>query len=931
MRPIELTISAFGSYSGTETIDFNKLGDKGLFLISGETGSGKTTIFDAICFALFGEASGSERDGKMLRSDYAKPTDKTYVKLKFSYGGSEYVVERWLAYDELADKRKRDESGNLVNAYTTRAAGVKLFFPASSGWAPLTGAKDVNPKLEEILGFSHDQFTKIAMLPQGAFQKLLLDNNDEKKKILRNIFRTERFNAIQDRVDAHVKALYKDLGSKAEQIKLNIGLVKGDETSAKFTAFSGLRDDYSDPAAQLETLLDALKEVIEEDEAIRTESEQAKKKYGERETELKRLRDKVVNNEKQKAEKAQKEKDLEGLMTKWDGLKADLSKNPDRAAKRDEVKGRQVLLERELPKYQEVCEKEKNLSQAEEALKVAQERHARNVEQRNKLQNTIAADEAEQAKLAGSDALLESVRNKEKAVKDFLGRFDTLKEDFKKVDEAKAALERRERDLKSAIDAKQLASDMYQKESNLFLLAQAGIMASKLEEGMPCPVCGSVHHPAKAVLSKDAPTQEKVDQLKGIFEAEDEKARKASSNCADAKAKFDNLKELAEKNDDKLKEAAGGRSEEELRNELRSLSAEMEDVGKKCDRLKALNESLPEDRAKLLELNKKIEKDTSSAEEARLRGERAHLDEMKEDLTFQDKDGEKAVDLAKAENERLKNEANEIQKAIDNAINKEKDCSEKVEAAKATIMQIVTQIDPELTSDLEAINADIDAAIASKNAEENKYVESSARLGVNTQAFDIIKSIFSEFQTLSKEIAWKDNIARTLSGTLTGKPRIELETFAQMAFFNRILFKASQRLIIMSNGQYELEREEQASNLGSKTGLGICVHDHHSGNVRSVKSLSGGETFMASLALALGLSDETQSSMGGIKVDTMFIDEGFGSLSPEVLKLALQTLQSLADKGTLIGLISHVASMKDIPKRIDVIKTPAGSTINVVA
>ncbi len=920
MRPSELTISAFGSYTGTETIDFNMIGDKGVFLISGETGAGKTTIFDAICFVLFGEASGNTREGKMLRSEYAQPTDRTFVRMKFEYAGKEYTIERWLGYERKSSRRTRDTEGNLVEGTTPVPPGAVLEI---AGESPISDTRAVDAKINEILGITYQQFTKIAMLPQGEFQKLLQAGNDDKKVILRQVFKTQRFNAIQDRVTKDVKAISDEASSKADEIRTLLGTIRGREDSETYAEFSGLMDAYSDPVTQLVDVISTIKALVDEDETIRKESHASKEKFSKEETSLTLLKDKVVKNEEHKRSKADKETTLAGLKEGLVAIMDDLAKNEERASRRDQIIGQAKAIERELPKYAEIADKEKTLSSEEKKLAMDKKKLADTVSQREALDTKIKADEAELKALAGCDVKLTNVFNAGKEVKALIDRFVDLEKDNKKVREAADDYGRLSSALKDALKAKEEAAMTYNEASNHFLMSQAGILAESLVEGLPCPVCGSVHHPSKAVLADDAPTQAMVDSFKKAYEGADSKAVKAGADCAGAKRGYEELRHNADETLRKLMEDSAGKTKDVLENERTEFRRQYAVLEPQCKRLSSLNESLPKDRKSLAELNELIEKDSCKAEEARLLAERQNLEVARKGLAFE------SEEKAKAEIGRLNKEAKGWQDAMDSAIRKEKDCRTGIASAEAAIAELTRLIDSKLPTDVVAIDESIKAAATGKQTEERRYNEAEARLSGNKPTLATVIALSDALKKILGELAWKQNISKTLSGSLAGKQKVELETYAQMEFFKRILYKASQRMILMSGGQYELIKEEHSDNLRSQSGLGISVLDHHSGTSRSVRSLSGGETFLASLALALGLSDETQSNSGGIKIDTMFIDEGFGSLSPEVLRLALKTLQDLADRGTLIGLISHVESMKDLYRRIDVRKTDRGSTISI--
>ena len=920
MRPIELTMSAFGSYKGTETIDFNKIGETGVFLISGETGAGKTTIFDAICFALFGEASGDARNSKMLRCAYAQPTDRTFVRLKFEYSGKEYEVERWLAYEKPSERRRRDADGNLVNSNKQEKAGALLNV---DGRAPISEITNVDAEIAKILGIDYKQFTSIAMLPQGQFQKLLQASNDEKKMILRQVFKTERFNDIKERIGSDVGKLKEKVNEVNTSIRAKIGMVRGDEASERFRGFQALKEAYETPATQLDGILEAIRELLKEDRGIRDKASQDKGKLEDEEKRLDSLRKDIIDNEKRKKDKAEKEKDLSKLNEKLGPLEEDAAKNSERASQRDKIVGRKTALEEKLTKYAEVARKENELSKREDELKKAEKSLDANIETRAKLNEKIDADSEEEKSLDGCELNLADVERKGKDLKNLIDRFPEVEKKETEADYARRDWEKKCERFKELETVRDEANRAYTDASGFFLRSQAGILASGLEEGKPCPVCGSVHHPSKAVLAENAPSQADVDRLKEIFKKADNDYTKASVDCAGAKSKYEELDKQAKELRRKLEDDTSGRTKADLEKERGMLREKYALLKSQCDRLGKLKKSLPEDREKLKSLDETIRNDNSRTERSRLEAEKETLSENRKELEFE------TEARAREEIERLGKSAEKLQGEIDNASRNLQDCKNSITAANAAIAELSRGIREDLPTDVTEVEASIKSVIDDRKKAEELLNASETRISINDSVLRGIETEFSTHKTVMNEFSWKDNLFKTLGGQLNGKQKVDLEAFAQMDFFNRILYKASRRLGEMTNGQYDLVREEEPADKRSQTGLGISVLDHYSGTERSVRSLSGGETFLASLALALGLSDETQCSVGGVRIDTMFIDEGFGSLSPDVLRLALVTLQDLADKGTLIGLISHVESMKGMYRRIDVRKTDQGSTINL--
>ena len=363
MRPIELTLSAFGSYKGTEHIDFTQLGDRGVFLISGKTGAGKSTIFDAISFALFGKPSGDLRKEEMFRSEFADPKTRTYVKLRFAYGGKEYTVERSLPYERKSGRRSRNADGALVEGTTSEPAKAVL---SSPGEPTLEKVQDVNARVQQILGVDRDQFVKIAMIPQGEFQKLLLADNDTKQKILRKVFGTERFQKIEEKADDAVKVIDGRRKEKMVEIRSALGGVKGDEASQTFTDFQLALEEYADPLTQLDGMTARVEALVREDGEKVAAADEALRKDKEEEARLTRCKADVERNNGEKRRRDAAAAALGVLIRRHEEAKKEQAKNPLRQQEAEKKAAEQAVYERQLPKYPTFEEVEKALTEARE-------------------------------------------------------------------------------------------------------------------------------------------------------------------------------------------------------------------------------------------------------------------------------------------------------------------------------------------------------------------------------------------------------------------------------------------------------------------------------------------------------------------------------------------------------------------------------------
>ncbi|MBQ9819695.1 MAG: SMC family ATPase [Bacteroidales bacterium] len=937
MRPIDLTLSAFGSYKGTEHIDFTQLGDRGVFLISGKTGAGKSTIFDAISFALFGKPSGDLRKEEMFRSEFADPKTRTYVKLRFAYSGKEYTVERSLPYERKSGRRTRNADGELVESTTSEPAKALL---SADGEPTLEKVQDVNARVQQILGVDRDQFVKIAMIPQGEFQKLLLADNDTKQKILRKVFGTERFQKIEEDVDAAVKAIDGRRKEKMTEIRSALAGVKGDEASQTFASFRQALEEYADPAAQLDGMTARVEALVREDREKADAAKEAIRKGKDEEARLSRCKTDVERNNEEKRKRDDAAAALELLMRRREAAQKEQEKNPERQQEAEKKAAEKAVYERQLPKYPTFEEVGKALTETRKQLTDSQEALKEALAARERLQEGKKRLETELKGLEGCDVEQSRITQAGKDLKEQIRRIRELQERIAAAEKAQKEYEIARSDLQKKLQEKQAAAAAYEAAHTLLLSAQAGYLAAGLEEGTPCPVCGSVHHPAKAVLPEGAPSQDRVNALKDAYEKAAQAAVAQTGACSGLHSKHEaaraeadrQIGQMAEELDgqgyDTLKQdgcAALAALEHKLNEKINGLREQFKAAEQRCKRQKEIAERLlPEADRGIADLSQRIENDRSGELQGRIAGDEKRLGDLRAELSFgSEKEARAAIEALGKAVDTLKDAI----KAADEAVRK---YDGEVREKESLLADLDGRIDPDLPTDLEQIKKDLEENRKAQEANDRKKTAAEARLLVDAPIPGRLREEKKAYGAICEELAWKKNLSDTLNGRLAGKDKIELETFVLTSYFDRILHKASVRLNEMSSGQYDLIRSVAAGNLREKTGLGIAVMDHHSGKVRDVKSLSGGESFLASLALALGLSDETQSSAGGIRIDTMFIDEGFGSLSPDVLELALRTLEKLAAKGTLIGLISHVESMKDRYRRIDVEKTAGGgSTIAV--
>lgn len=920
MRPLKLTMSAFGPYAGCISIDFTVFGRNGLYLISGDTGAGKTTIFDAITFALFGEPSGTSRDAGMLRSKYADSRTATFVKLEFEYDGKTYVIERNPTYER---PKERGEG------MTVQGANATLWMPDGSA---VTGLRNVDSKIHDIIGIDRTQFSQIAMIAQGDFMKLLFSKTDERQKILRKIFRTDLFVKLQERLRADVNSLAAQCRQERAGISQYIDGISCEEGCSMESQVAAARSGQ----AGIEDVTSLLDDLIREDD--RNHEELLKEKSGEdaavRRTEL-RLKEheeylkaisKIQEDEKRLSEETEKLKELAAIRTETDRQK------PESEKLAKEI-GRMGTF---LPQYRSVEALMKDISGTEKEIANLGEALKSAADHEKKLNDVISSMKAEAEELSESgEKLLIARQDRENLIKR-IADLESLSDSLGNLYRMRATLKKYQDALMVRMAESKAAASEHKRAQELFLAEQAGILAMKLNEGDPCPVCGSLHHPDKAHLSGKVPTQKEVQELKHKAEELEAKVVKGSGMCSEQQVRIDaeskmltgRMKELTgmeEIGDSSVQKIESETAE--AREEMKKAEERIDVCTKRSARKAELSVLIPRNEAALKEtVGKTAElKSRLSAYGSVLEARKEQMTSILEGLPFRTLNEleEKIRELSSAK-ERLDRMADEAEK-------KYNECSRKAAMLKSGITAVREHIKESEVSDVEKEKESLRRAAEASAGLERKIKNVYARRCANSNILDNIRSKAVRLRELEKEYSWKSVLSKTANGDLDSKEKIMLETYVLMEYFDRILARANTRLMSLSSGQYELKRRETASNNRSQSGLEINVVDHYNGSERRVESLSGGEQFKASLSLALGLSDEVQSSAGGIRIDTMFIDEGFGSLDEESLRLAMNTLGSLTEGNRLIGIISHVSALKDIERQILVKKERfGGSRIELV-
>lgn len=965
MRPIKLTMSAFGPYAETTVLEMDELGRSGLYLITGDTGAGKTTIFDAMIFALYGRASGENREPAMLRSQYAAPDTPTMVELLFEYAGKNYTIRRNPEYQRPAKRG---------GGTTTEKADVTLWYPDGR---VLTKQREVDEAVRDIIGIDRNQFTQIAMIAQGDFLKLLLATTEERKKIFRRIFRTEPFWELQERLKKESGRLKRQLDDARLGMEHHIRSVRCTEDDIRSQeelqkAVNG-QLPFTDVMSLIETLLmrdqneeKRLEQEIARDEETLTKLtaaigkaqtlQKARESLREAEEELARElphRERLLaswNAEKEKAKEhktlaewleaceeqadrdAEQGKRIEGraVDTEQEKRIAEGTADTERKTLGEWI----VRLEASLPEYRELDDRKKNIADLSDTLASSERQRTQKQERMGALKQETEGKRQEQQELTHAGEERERLLSDAEKSEERLAKLDGLERTF---DEYKKLEEKCEKAQEVYLQARAEAEEAkaaYDRDNRAYLDAQAGILAETLKDGERCPVCGALEHPHPAHGGAAAPNREQLDERKEQAERAQESAAEESKRAGEAAGKVQEKRmSLIEQVSELLHVDADIEPAE-----YRMLAAEQ-----KADtetRLAACRARIAEEEARITR-RETLEREITEAEQTleALKTELAGLEIAIASGTAQKEEAESGLKLlserllfeggqdAEESWKRLKRQQESRSEALEQAQRETAACEKQIGSLEGQIRQLREQLAEAPDSHAEENEEQRDRLLFRKKELTREKENVHARWSANERSRELLAAQAEEAEKTEEHFIWVRALSDTANGNLGGKEKIMLETYIQMTYFDRIIARANTRFMMMSGGQYELERRREAENHVSQSGLELNVVDHYNGTRRSVKTLSGGESFQASLSLALGLSDEIQASAGGVRLDTMFVDEGFGSLDEDALEQAMKALLGLTEGNRLVGMISHVAALKErIDKQIVVTKSKSGGS-----
>ena len=924
MKPLKLTMSAFGSYAGKNVIDFTGQ-QQGIFLITGDTGAGKTTIFDAITYALYNQTSGGERNGNMMRSQYAQPETETYVELEFLYRGQTYRVRRNPDYKIT----KTLKNGKIREQKVPHS--VELTMPDGTVFPEKKNATDA--KIIEILGLTADQFSQIVMIAQGDFLKLLYTKSDERKMIFSKLFRTDIYWKIQENLRR--KSMEMD-----ERIQENDRAFEQEKSR-----IIPLPESEELPLDELvERLRERLKDALKEQNLRRANVEELNKKITKYEeinklfVSLEKIRQTGKELEARQAESKERRQQIENARKADKVLVAEQQNLRQQQAVEQSAQAIAKMTET-LANDQEMFETLKTQQQEAEAK---QKREAADIQKKmlaleqsfpsyEALQN--ARSEEQQAKKVWEDLgkISEESFHKKKA------GIAALKEQQKQQEQVVEQTKKNwEQTSLSASESAKHYEHMYE----AFLKEQAGILAENLSAGCPCPVCGSTVHPDPAKLSDHAVTELEVEQAKKTRAAAEEKRDMAYAAFEAEKTEKQKLAQAVEKEeaDFVLAQTIAKQQRKEAEQNYVSLQKIAEQI-----REKLVYPSLAEAKKQYAAMQKALE-----AAEQEIAKKRQKVSELAEAMNTL-----KGQKLAEEENQKTaKKLAVKTEKEYAKLLEKSGFVSEETYHLAILPERSRSKLEREEKEyESQCLRQQSEQKLLEKQVSGKTYTDTTElneRLKVEKQALKEAEKTYMELHTAyendrsvlqncavylekGKKLESEDQVIKSLSktanGRLSGSAKIDFETYIQRQYFKQIIHEANKRLLTMSNHQFILKLKEEA-NTGRKTneGLDLSVYSLVTDSERDVKTLSGGESFLAALAMALGLSDIVERSAGAIHPDMMFIDEGFGSLDAQSRQQAIEVLGELAGDSRMVGIISHVTELKEqIDRKLVVSRTDKGS------
>lgn len=926
MRPIKLVLSAFGPYASKVELDLSKLGENGVYLITGDTGAGKTTIFDAITFALFGKPSGDIRDVKTLRSEYANEEIETYVELDFIYHDEGYHIYRRpeYTYTHVQKNGEVKQRSKATDAYLILPNGDRIVKPT-----------EVTKQVEQLLGMKRDQFRQIAMIAQGSFLEILNADTKERGRLFEKVFMTSKYSVLMDRLNQMAKEssiALNDAKLRLQQIISDIRVPEILQEQYEQTLETFAMNDIQPVYDLLDKIIIGAKEGIENLQKQKEQVQKQLQKSRKEETEkTKQLQD-LLSLEKLLKEKPVKEEKA-NLYT--ERLKTDGEKYRIQI---DALKKEQAQIEHELPEYAGLTKLTAKLAEIKKQGSSVLKDLETKTSLKKQLNEDITLKQKEAQILTDSELSLNKLFIKEEEIEKKISAFYHASMIQSNYQNAVDNLKEKTQFLQESTDRKAMLQKQYDDVQLSYFANQAGLLASRLIKGEPCPVCGSIEHPRPASYSDQLVTQEEINQYKKKADQVEKEYQVASKACVDANLKMSTLQnelELVLKSVTEqtipLRNVKTFIDEHttQLKKEQKEISTCIKQLQQQSKRYQELLKMIPKLQQKLTALAEEVSQ--SEITQAKLSVKHEQIQKQVQETTAKLKYSSETE--AKNRVAILAKQILEYQQQIDQLANESKLAMDELVYVSAQIDMLREKVESSIDEislqknqlgllQAEIENLQVQQEEILKSIHDTQMYESDAQ--------DTKKKIKSEsdaYQTkLSRYSSLRELADVAMGNGRSSKEKITLQEYVQIAYLDRMIHKANERYLSMSNQQYQLVRSAGTKDKRSHEALDLDVIDFSNGSIRPVSSLSGGESFIASLALALGMSDEIQSQAGGIQIDTMFIDEGFGTLDRDSLNNAIQTLMKLSGENRLVGIISHVKELKErIHKGIIVTKDLHGS------
>ncbi|HLQ95450.1 MAG TPA: SMC family ATPase [Pseudogracilibacillus sp.] len=1021
MKPIKIVMTAFGAYKEKEEIDFNDLNGNRLFVISGNTGAGKTTIFDAICFALYGSASGADRENsQMLRSHFATDEMHTSVDFTFQLKNRTYRVFRQLAHQKAGNKSKTGDKNELYEW-------------TDNGFISIVDRQintEVNQKVEELVGLTENQFKQIIMLPQGEFRKLLTSDTENKEAILRRLFETERYQAMHQNMKEKIDTKKEELNASKQRLSYYIESIENQLPKREDSAiYEVLQYDSPSALQVIKALEDEQVYFQKKNQEIEINYHQASQAYNKKQEEYRKaktLNDKFVELDSykkeykemlqqaekfktyethlQQAEKAnqirpyeeqvrerQKElKDNANQLSRVQQTVQQAKQQYDEAekqydmlkAKETERADRQLSIkqyEEYLPIVQEIETMKKRINTEAAALKTTSQHMQKLTEEITAAQQMM---KEKKETIKQQESLVDSLPEKQQKVLNLQNQYKAIK----KVLDTKEAMEKTQQHMKTAEKHYKEIEIQYKEKEAIWLNHQAVVLAEQLSVGESCPVCGSDHHPYLATKTEGAVTKEALENLKQETNERFKHFTLTQSDYASSQNQYKQANEaLAEEN---LNTAVTART-------LEAVFEQGTEVRQQIEKIKNVQTTRNKEKENVEQLEQQLEKQMKEKEDLiqtyykqheeytrrqaayeekwnRVPKELQDINELEQTINNMKKIAQEEEEAWRLAEKQLKEKEAAVTKA-ETTLYHTKEQQSKIQAnaeqAKQTFQQELQKAQftsaevyeaakmsteefdkrkeelmqyQKKTATLEEQIKELTTTLESKEridvkAVENALQESKEMYERALKKWEQIKSVLKNLHQLMKDIKDTETASAALEKDVVkwievydmirgqNAKKISFERYLQIDYLDQIIYAANERFKQLMNGQFYLLRSEKQEAYGKQSGLTIDVFDGYTGQTRDVKTLSGGEKFIASLCLALGMSDVIQSHQGNISIETMFIDEGFGSLDEESLYKSIDALIEIQKTGRMIGVISHVQDLKSIfPAMLHVTKSKEG-------